>query len=95
MGRLIGGRSIYSSHHGVAHVGLGDPQQIRIDLLQISADLGKAVGKLLALLVEGVFEGGEREADRQVGVRRGYYQSTTGREDASVLRRLLFPDHAR
>lgn len=25
----------------------------------------------------------------QVGVRRGYYQSTVGREDASVLRRLL------
>jgi ribosomal-protein-alanine N-acetyltransferase len=28
----------------------------------------------------------------QVGVRRGYYQATNGREDASVLRRLLFPD---
>lgn len=28
----------------------------------------------------------------QVGVRRGYYQSTTGREDAAVLRRLLYPD---
>jgi ribosomal-protein-alanine N-acetyltransferase len=28
----------------------------------------------------------------QVGVRRGYYQSTTGREDAAVLRRMLFPD---
>ncbi len=28
----------------------------------------------------------------QVGVRRGYYQSTTGREDAAVLRRLLLPD---
>ncbi|MDP8985063.1 MAG: ribosomal protein S18-alanine N-acetyltransferase [Pseudomonadota bacterium] len=28
----------------------------------------------------------------QVGVRRGYYQATTGREDASVLRRILLPD---
>ena len=28
----------------------------------------------------------------QVGVRRGYYQATTGREDAAVLRRLLSPD---
>jgi ribosomal-protein-alanine N-acetyltransferase len=28
----------------------------------------------------------------QVGVRRGYYQATNGREDASVLRRLLMPD---
>lgn len=28
----------------------------------------------------------------QVGVRRGYYQSTTGREDAAVLRRILSPD---
>ena len=28
----------------------------------------------------------------QVGVRRGYYQATNGREDASVLRRLLLPD---
>lgn len=28
----------------------------------------------------------------QVGVRRGYYQATTGREDAAVLRRLLLPD---
>ena len=29
----------------------------------------------------------------QVGVRRGYYQSATGREDAAVLRRTLFPEH--
>ncbi len=28
----------------------------------------------------------------QVGVRRGYYQATEGREDASVLRRILTPD---
>jgi ribosomal-protein-alanine N-acetyltransferase len=28
----------------------------------------------------------------QVGVRRGYYQATTGREDAAVLRRMLFAD---
>jgi ribosomal-protein-alanine N-acetyltransferase len=28
----------------------------------------------------------------QVGVRRGYYQATVGREDAAVLRRLLTPD---
>lgn len=28
----------------------------------------------------------------QVGVRRGYYQAPNGREDAAVLRRLLFPD---
>jgi ribosomal-protein-alanine N-acetyltransferase len=28
----------------------------------------------------------------QVGVRRGYYQATNGREDAAVLRRLLFPE---
>jgi ribosomal-protein-alanine N-acetyltransferase len=28
----------------------------------------------------------------QVGVRRGYYQSTAGREDAAVLRRTLFPE---
>jgi ribosomal-protein-alanine N-acetyltransferase len=28
----------------------------------------------------------------QVGVRRGYYQATNGREDAAVLRRLLVPD---
>jgi [ribosomal protein S18]-alanine N-acetyltransferase len=28
----------------------------------------------------------------QVGVRRGYYQATNGREDAAVLRRLLFPN---
>ena len=27
----------------------------------------------------------------QVGIRRGYYQATTGREDAAVLRRLLTP----
>ncbi|MGO9991612.1 MAG: ribosomal protein S18-alanine N-acetyltransferase [Steroidobacteraceae bacterium] len=27
----------------------------------------------------------------QVGVRRGYYQATNGREDAAVLRRLLLP----
>jgi ribosomal-protein-alanine N-acetyltransferase len=27
----------------------------------------------------------------QVGVRRGYYQATVGREDAAVLRRLLLP----
>ena len=28
----------------------------------------------------------------QVGVRRGYYQATVGREDAAVLRRLLLPE---
>jgi ribosomal-protein-alanine N-acetyltransferase len=28
----------------------------------------------------------------QVGIRRGYYQATNGREDAAVLRRLLAPD---
>jgi len=28
----------------------------------------------------------------QVGVRRGYYQATTGREDAAVLRRVLSPE---
>ena len=28
----------------------------------------------------------------QVGVRRGYYQSATGREDAAVLRRILTPE---
>jgi [ribosomal protein S18]-alanine N-acetyltransferase len=27
----------------------------------------------------------------QVGVRRGYYQATVGREDAAVLRRMLLP----
>jgi len=28
----------------------------------------------------------------QVGIRRGYYQATVGREDAAVLRRTLMPD---
>ena len=28
----------------------------------------------------------------QVGIRRGYYQATVGREDAAVLRRVLNPD---
>jgi hypothetical protein len=28
----------------------------------------------------------------QVGVRRGYYQATMGREDAAVLRRVLLPE---
>jgi ribosomal-protein-alanine N-acetyltransferase len=28
----------------------------------------------------------------QVGIRRGYYQATIGREDAAVLRRILIPD---
>jgi ribosomal-protein-alanine N-acetyltransferase len=28
----------------------------------------------------------------QVGIRRGYYQATGGREDAAVLRRMLNPD---
>jgi [ribosomal protein S18]-alanine N-acetyltransferase len=28
----------------------------------------------------------------QVGIRRGYYQATVGREDAAVLRRVLIPD---
>jgi ribosomal-protein-alanine N-acetyltransferase len=28
----------------------------------------------------------------QVGIRRGYYQATTGREDAAVLRRILLPE---
>ena len=28
----------------------------------------------------------------QVGIRRGYYQAAVGREDAAVLRRILFPD---
>jgi ribosomal-protein-alanine N-acetyltransferase len=28
----------------------------------------------------------------QVGVRRGYYQATVGREDAAVLRRILLPE---
>ena len=28
----------------------------------------------------------------QVGVRRGYYQATVGREDAAVLRRILMPE---
>jgi len=28
----------------------------------------------------------------QVGVRRGYYQATVGREDAAVLRRILLTD---
>jgi ribosomal protein S18 acetylase RimI-like enzyme len=27
-----------------------------------------------------------------VGIRRGYYQATSGREDAAVLRRLLYPE---
>ena len=27
----------------------------------------------------------------QVGIRRGYYQATAGREDAAVLRRILVP----
>jgi hypothetical protein len=27
-----------------------------------------------------------------VGVRRGYYQATVGREDAAVLRRALLPE---
>jgi [ribosomal protein S18]-alanine N-acetyltransferase len=29
----------------------------------------------------------------QVGIRRGYYQATVGREDAAVLRRILLPEH--
>jgi ribosomal-protein-alanine N-acetyltransferase len=29
----------------------------------------------------------------QVGIRRGYYQATNGREDAAVLRRILAPDN--
>ena len=28
----------------------------------------------------------------QVGIRRGYYQATVGREDAQVLRRVLYPE---
>lgn len=28
----------------------------------------------------------------QVGIRKGYYQATGGREDAEVLRRVLYPD---
>jgi ribosomal-protein-alanine N-acetyltransferase len=28
----------------------------------------------------------------QVGIRRGYYQASVGREDAAVLRRILMPD---
>ena len=28
----------------------------------------------------------------QVGIRRGYYQATVGREDAQVLRRILYPE---
>jgi ribosomal-protein-alanine N-acetyltransferase len=28
----------------------------------------------------------------QVGIRRGYYQATMGREDAQVLRRILYPE---
>ncbi len=28
----------------------------------------------------------------QVGIRRGYYQATVGREDAAVLRRILLPE---
>jgi [ribosomal protein S18]-alanine N-acetyltransferase len=28
----------------------------------------------------------------QVGIRRGYYQATGGREDAAVLRRILLPE---
>jgi hypothetical protein len=28
----------------------------------------------------------------QVGIRRGYYQASVGREDAAVLRRVLTPD---
>jgi ribosomal-protein-alanine N-acetyltransferase len=28
----------------------------------------------------------------QVGIRRGYYQATVGREDAAVLRRILVPE---
>jgi ribosomal-protein-alanine N-acetyltransferase len=28
----------------------------------------------------------------QVGIRRGYYQATVGREDAAVLRRMLLPE---
>jgi [ribosomal protein S18]-alanine N-acetyltransferase len=28
----------------------------------------------------------------QVGIRRGYYQATAGREDAQVLRRVLYPE---
>jgi [ribosomal protein S18]-alanine N-acetyltransferase len=28
----------------------------------------------------------------QVGIRRGYYQATVGREDAAVLRRVLLPE---
>jgi ribosomal-protein-alanine N-acetyltransferase len=28
----------------------------------------------------------------QVGIRRGYYQATLGREDAAVLRRTLLPE---
>jgi [ribosomal protein S18]-alanine N-acetyltransferase len=28
----------------------------------------------------------------QVGIRRGYYQATVGREDAHVLRRVLYPE---
>jgi [ribosomal protein S18]-alanine N-acetyltransferase len=28
----------------------------------------------------------------QVGIRRGYYQATVGREDAQVLRRVLHPE---
>ena len=29
----------------------------------------------------------------QVGIRRGYYQATVGREDAAVLRRILLPEN--
>jgi ribosomal-protein-alanine N-acetyltransferase len=28
----------------------------------------------------------------QIGIRRGYYQASVGREDAAVLRRILLPD---
>jgi hypothetical protein len=27
-----------------------------------------------------------------VGIRRGYYQAAVGREDAEVLRRMLYPE---
>jgi ribosomal protein S18 acetylase RimI-like enzyme len=28
----------------------------------------------------------------QVGIRKGYYQAAVGREDAEVLRRMLYPE---
>jgi [ribosomal protein S18]-alanine N-acetyltransferase len=103
VGGDMAGYGIMSVGAGEAHilnVCIGDPYRCRglaRKMLEYLLDRARAAGMYEAYLE--VRPSNTAAAHlyhsmgfEQVGIRRGYYQATVGREDAAVLRRVLLPE---